>query len=92
MISREDQDRDRAAAWDALGIDHAQAERDNCWLAPSVASHIDYLKRQIETLRTAVVTVRDNARGYGSKPGAVLRSTLMAIEATANGALGVVKP
>jgi ADP-ribose pyrophosphatase YjhB (NUDIX family) len=38
---------DVAATWRVIGIDPAEAKRDNCWLAPSVASHIDALKSKL---------------------------------------------
>ena len=54
MISREEQDLDRKAAWHVLGIDPEQAERDNCWLSPSVAAYIDSLKKRIGELEAAL--------------------------------------
>ena len=52
---------DRAATWRVIGIEPEEAERNNCWQAPSVGSVLDRL-RAIETAATAyrdaVVTKR----------------------------------
>jgi hypothetical protein len=46
---------DRAETWRTIGIDPEQAERDNCWLAPSVASYLDWL----EKIKAATIVYRD---------------------------------
>jgi hypothetical protein len=50
-----DREQDREATWRVIGIDPEQAERDNCWQAPSVASHIAHLTQ----VHNAAVAYRD---------------------------------